>query len=83
MCPAGDEVLNTCPSGGAHANMKIYYRYDSGWAKGLVKRLVEHSDTRSLNGLYAAVYDVNDDGEFFNGLDPVNYGVSKHWVAIK
>ena len=79
MCPPGVEVLETCPSGGARPNMIIYYRYDSGWAKGKVKRLVEHSDTRSLNGLYATVY---DDGEFFNDLDPVNYGTKNHWVAL-
>jgi hypothetical protein len=40
---------------------------------------VEHSDTRSLNGLFATVY---DDGEFFNDLDPINYGAGKHWVAL-
>ena len=80
MCPAGVEVLDKCPSGCVCANMIIYYRYDSGWAKGTVKRLVEHSDTRSLNGLYATVY---DDGEFFNDLDPVNYGTSNHRVAIQ
>ena len=79
VCPAGVEIQNTCPSGGACANMTIYYRYDSGWAKGTVKRLVEHSDNRSLNGLFATVY---DDGEFFNDLDPVNYGAGKHWVAV-
>ena len=73
------EIQNTCPSGDACANMTIYYRYDSGWAKGTVKRLVEHSDTRSLNGLFATVY---DDGEFFNDLDPINYGAGKHWVAL-
>ena len=67
VCPAGVEVHNTCPSGGACASMCIYYRYDSGWAKGLVERSVEHSDTRSLNGLYAAGY---DDGEVFNDLGP-------------
>ena len=82
VCPAGVEVVDKCPSGGACANMAIYYRYDSGWAKGTVKRLVEHSDTRSLNGLYtyATVY---DDGEFFNDLDPVNYGTGNHWVALQ
>jgi len=53
VCPPGVEVLATCPSGGACANMSIYYRYDSGWAKGTVTRLVEHSDNRSLNGLFA------------------------------
>ena len=79
VCPAGVEIQNTCPSGGACANMTIYYRYDSGWAKGIVKRLVEHSDTRSLNGLFTTVY---DDGEFFNDLDPINYGAGKHWVAL-
>ena len=79
VCPAGVEIQNTCPSGGACANMTIYYRYDSGWARGIVKRLVEHSDTRSLNGLFATVY---DDGEFFNVLDPINYGDGKHWVAL-
>ena len=81
VCPAGVEIQNTCPSGGACANMSIYYRYDSGWAKGIVKRKVEHmcSDNRSLNGLFATVY---DDGEFFNDLDPINYGAGKHWVAL-
>ena len=75
VCPPGVEVLETCPSGGACANMSIYYRYDSGWAKGTVQRLVEHSDNHSLNGLFATVY---DDGEFFNDLDQINYGAGKH-----
>ena len=79
VCPDGVAVHDECPTGGACANMTIYYRYDNGWAKGKVKRKVEHSDNRGLDGLFATVY---DDGEFFNDLDPVNYGAGKHWIAI-
>ena len=79
VCEDGVAVHDECPTGGACVNMIIYYRYDNGWAKGTVKRLVEHSDNRGLNGLFATVF---DDGEFFNDLDPVNYGAGKHWVAV-
>ena len=44
-----------------------------------MKRRVEPSLNRSLNGLWATLY---EDGEFFNDLDPVNYGATHHWVAV-
>ena len=80
VCPDGVTVHDKCPSGGASEGMIIYYRYDNGWSKSTVKRRVEHSLNRSLNGLWATLY---EDGEFFNDLDPVNYGDALHWVAVQ
>ena len=42
-----------------------------------MKRQVEHSINRSLNGLWATLY---EDGEFFNDLDPLNYVATRQWA---
>ena len=55
VCLDGVSVHDKCPSGGASEGLIIYYRYDNGWSKDTVKRRVEHSLNRSLNGLWATL----------------------------